>query len=496
MSSSVSVLSRFSQVRRTAAVLTIAVVAAVLVPVSTSAALAAAPTSAPTITAPADATTVGSPGLPVSATSSAAQVRFVLDGREGNPDYDKTVSVSGGSASTQFSVLGLSGSTQVDAYDCDDVGSCNTVDKGTVTVTVDLNDPTIVSPGDGDVVHSSVTVRVDAPGPTIQFFVNGTPVGKDTAAPLERKISLSAYSDGSLTIKVRQCSTDGTVCGGEEDSITVIKDTKGPRWSDLSTSNRTVFPVKDRYKDSTLLSARVGERSLETKVEIRKAGGPVVRTIKLGRVDPGKVRATWNGRKNNGNIVSKGKYLFRFVGTDVHGVVGKSGDKAVYVSDKKLVKKTVNKTVSALSSGLGDYSGDCSRVVVMRSLDGYARSWRNGLQWQSNAKRNCSGSASVALSAHVAKTEKAIRYGTFQISAYGGAALRNGGPAKILYIKSNETLGARQGLGTGLGWHKGDREALSKYLFGTRLVWYVGTANGNWYDIKEFKITYTVTVLR
>lgn len=470
-------------------------VAALLVPVSTSAALAAAPTSAPTITAPADATTVGSPELPVSATSSAAQVRFVLDGREGNPDYDKTVPVSGGSASTQFSVLGLSGSTQIDAYDCDDVGSCNTVDKDTITVTVDLNDPTIVSPGDGDVVHSSVTVRVDAPGPTIQFLVNGTPVGKDTAAPLERKISLSAYSDGSLTIMVRQCSTDGAVCGGEEDSITVIKDTKGPRWSDLSTSNRTVFPVKDRYKDSTLLSARVGERSLETKVEIRKAGGPVVRTIKLGRVDPGKVRATWNGRKNNGNIVSKGKYLFRFVGTDVHGVVGKSGDKAVYVSDKRLVKKKATKVVSAYGSFRGNGSGSCSDLFRL-NYDAVRFDWPKGVGYYSNVYCRGSGTDDVAVGGHSIGLKSAKRYGRVSISAFGAGASRHAGPGALLSLRSNGEVGATTRLGTAPGWYGVKGLSLAKYARGGRLRWVVGTANGNWYDVKEYRVVYTYFVLQ
>ena len=171
------------------------------------------------------------------------------------------------------------------------------------------------------------------------------------------------------------------------------------------------------------LSARVAEKSLETKVEIRKAGGPLVRTLNLGREDAGRLSVTWNGRKSNGDVVPKGKYQYRFVGTDVNGVVGKSGDKVVYVSDKKLVKKTVTKTVGALASGLGDSSGGCSRVVTMRSLDGYGRQWNGGLQWQSNFRRNCSGAKSLALSGHVIGTDNAIRYGTFQVSAYGGAAL-------------------------------------------------------------------------
>ena len=37
---------------------------------------------------------------------------------------------------------------------------------------------------------------------------------------------------------------------------------------------------------------------------------------------------------------------------------------------------------------------------------------------------------------------------------------------------------------------------MEPFLIRGRLVWVVGTANGNWYDVKQFKITYTVTVLR
>jgi hypothetical protein len=335
-------------------------------------------------------------------------------------------------------------------------------------------------------------------GGALRFFVDGSPAGKvvGSTSKLAKQISLVGRADGDHVLSVQQCNADGSICAGGTDQVSVIKDTRGPRWSDLSTSNRTVFPVKDRYQDTTVLSARVGERSRETRIEIRRAGGPIVRTLTLGRVDAGKVRATWNGRKSNGDIVPDGKYTFRFVGTDTHGIVGKSEDRAVYVSDKRLVKKTVNKTVSALKSGLKDYSGECSDVVAIRLLQGYGRDWPAGLQWRSNVQRSCSGDAGVALSAHVARAERAIRYGSVRISAYGGASLSRGGPAKIIYIQRNETLGARQTLGTGLGWHNGDRVKLKSYLIGSRLLWFVGTANGNWYDIKEFKISYTVWVLR
>ena len=428
----------------------------------------------------------------VSADSAAAFVRFVVAGQ-----VERTVAVSGGSAVTEIPVSGLDGSTSIEAYDCATLVSCG-VSAASITVDVELAPPTITAPSRNDVIGNLVTVKVKATYGAIRFFVDGAPVGKDLDSPYAKQISLKDRKDGEHILKVQQCNTGGSICEGETDTVKVIKDTKGPRFTDVDSSLGTVYPVNDNYKDTVKLSARVAEKSLETKVEIRKAGGPLVRTLNLGREDAGRLSAMWNGRKSNGDLAAKGKYLFRFVGTDVHGVVGKSGDKVIYVSDKRLVKKTVNKTVGALASGLGDSSGDCSRVVVMRSLDGYGRQWNGGLQWQSNFRRNCSGEKSVALSGHIVGTDNAIRYGTFQVSAYGGASLYRGGPAKILYIKKNETWGAKQTLSGSLGWHRGDRVKMDPYLIGKRgkLVWAVATVNGNFYDIKEFKISYTVSVLR
>ena len=123
------------------------------------------------------------------------------------------------------------------------------------------------------------------------------------------------------------------------------------------------------------------------------------------------MQATWNGRKTNGDIVPKGKYTFRFIGTDVSGVVGKSNDKVVYVSDKQLVKKNVTKTVSAWGSKYDSFAGDCSTVVRVGS---------STVGLRSNSKRACTGEGSVALTAHKTFVGKALKYGNMRISAYGG----------------------------------------------------------------------------
>ncbi|MCZ3389357.1 MAG: Ig-like domain-containing protein [Actinomycetia bacterium] len=454
-----------ASLRRWSVVLAVSLSATLVVPATALAGVA--PGTVPTITSPADASTASTSPLTVTATSAATQVRFTLDA--GGVLVTQTVSVTGASATADLSVYGLKGSATVSAADCL-TGACNLIEDS-IGVTLDLPAPVITSPTNNKVVGNSVTVQATAPGGSLQFLLDGNAVDTDLSAPFEESVSLDGKSQGSHAITVKQCNVAGTICQGATDNVTVIKDTHGPKWSELGVSTSPFYPVNDGYKDTTNLSAKVGEKSSETKVEIRKQGGPVVRTIKLGRVDQGRIKVTRNGKKNNGDIVAAGKYTFQFIGTDANGVVGKSSEKVVQVSDKKLVKKNVTKTVSALGSGLGDYSGKCSRVTLMRSLDGYARNWKNGLQWQSNFRRNCTGSASVALSAHVIKTEQAVRYGDFQISTYGGASLKNGGPAKILYVKKNETIGARQTLGTGLGWHKGDRESLDKYLFGSKLLW-------------------------
>jgi FlgD Ig-like domain/Bacterial Ig domain len=494
MSSSLSLLLGSSRVRGAALALALVMAGAILTPV---AAWAVVPSTVPEITAPTDAATVTDTSLTVTATSTAPQVRFVFDDRAGDPDFDKTVAVAGGVATTTFATTGSSGTVTVIAFDCDETAVCNTADSDGVSVTVDLSALVITAPSDNDVVQSSVTVQVQAPGAAARFFVDGDPRGLDAEAPFRKELSLGALGDGSHTISVSQCSPSGDYCDGAEDSVVVLKDTKGPRWSDLNTSNKTVFPVNDNYKDSTVLSARVGETSSSTKVEIRKAGGPLVRTISLGRVDAGKVRATWNGRKSNGDLASKGKYLFRFVGTDRNGVVGKSNDKAVYVSDKKLVAKTVTKTVSAKGSFLSNASGDCSGVYTL-DYRGSRYGWSGGLGYYSRSKCNGSSSDDLAFAFHRAAAPKAVRYGSLRVDAYGGGAFRNAGPGLIALYKNNENqdLGAVKKTSTGLAWHAGPKVDGSGYVRNGKLWWGFGTVKGNWFDVKEFRLTWRVSVLQ
>jgi len=468
-----------SSLRRWSVVLAVSLSAALVVPATALA------VGGPTITSPADGSATATSPLAVSATSSAPQVRFTLTSGV-VPVDTQLVSVVTGTATANLDVFGATGNTTVTAIDCTG-GTCSGIED-TISVTVGLDAPVITSPSNNKVVGSSVTVQATAPGGGLEFILDGNVVGTDVTAPFEKNVSLDGKSQGSHTITVKQCNVAGDICEGDTDTVTIIKDTQGPKWTDLGVSTSPFYPVNDGYKDSTTLSAKVGEKSSDTKVEIRKQGGPIVRTLKLGRVDQGRVKATWNGRKSNGDVVPAGKYTFQFIGTDTNGVVGKSSDKVVQVSGKKLVKKTVTKTVSAWGSKIDKFAGSCSSVVKVGS---------GTVGLRSNSKDNCTGDASLAYTQHAIKIGKAKKYGNLKISVYGQGVTRDAPTAIMFNVLPSGNLGATTRVGGSKGWTAGDSVSLEKYLIGgSYLSWVILTGGGNSYDAIKFKVQYTVTVLQ
>ena len=472
--------------RRCSLVLAIALVSTLVIPAT---AIAGAPVTTPTITAPLDGATVVSSPMLVSADSEAGFVRFVVAGQ-----VEQTVAVSGGSAVTEIPVHGLNGSTLIEAYDCASLVSCG-VSAASITVDVELTPLTITAPSRNDVVGSFVTVKVKRAYSAVRFFVDGTPVGKDLEPPFAKQISLRDRNEGEHTLMVQQCNTDGSICEGETDSVKVIKDTKSPRWTEVRASNKTVFPVNDNYKDATRLSARLSEDAVQASIEIRRAGGPIVRTINLGREGAGTVAANWNGRKANGDIVPSGRYTFRFIGEDKAGLIGRSDSKRLQVSGKELVRKTVTRTVSAKGSFIGNASGDCSGVY---RLD-YPQSrygWKSGAGYYSRSKCNGTRAQDLAMGVHRVGAPRAVRHYSVKVDTYGGGAFRHAGPGVVAYVTKSGGLGKARKASAGLGWHGGPTANAGGYLKNGKMTWVFATVQGNWFDVKDFRVTFRVAVLR
>ena len=419
----------------------------------------------------------------VSADSTAAFVRFVVAGQ-----IERTTAVSGGSAVTEIPVSGLDGNTSIEAYDCATLVSCG-VGAASITVDVELAPPTITAPSRNDVVGNLVTIKVKATYGAIRFFVDGAPAGKDLDSPYAKQISLKDRKDGEHILKVQQCNTGGSICEGETDTVKVIKDTKAPRWTEVGASNKTIFPVNDNYKDSTRLSARLSENVVKGSIEIRKAGGPIVRTLNLGRESSGKVSAFWNGRKANGNIVPSGRYTFRFIGEDKAGLIGRSDAKNLQISDKRLVRERVTRTLSAWGSKFDQFAGSCSSITRVGS---------DTVGLRSNSKRsNCTARSSTVITAHKLHIGRAFRLGDVRISALGGRTPSRPGVAGLTYYKKPGDATTRAWrLGSAWGWHSGGSLDLDDLLIRGKLYWAVYTLNGYWYDVRQFRVSYTVTRLR
>lgn len=451
----------------------------------------AAPVSVPVITSPTDGDSVASATLDVSATSTADEVLFVLD-EPGGPFTDRVVVA--GTADAVLPTVGLDGMTSLAAYDCDAGGDCNSTGD-TLEVDIDLAAPTLTEPRNNAVVGNSFTAKATSSLGPVGFLVDGDLKAVDETSPYAAQISIADKSQGNHSLRAVQCNSTGQVCEGARSAArSIIKDTRGPTWTSVDADPRTFFPANDGYKDSTKLSARVGEDSRSVKVVIR-SGGKTVRTITLGREDRGKISASWNGRKRNGDVVDPGRYSFQFTGSDRWGNKSASSRRDVVVSGKRLERRVATKTVTALGSGFADISGRCGGVYRL-TYEQARFDWPRGVGYYSKSKCNGSRAEDVAAAAHRIGLPNAVRYGSIKVDTYGAGAFRHSGPGAILYVKANGNFGAARKVSSSLGWHGGPKASLSKYVYRGGFRWVFATVGGSWYDVKEFRLTYSYYVLR
>ncbi len=97
---------------------------------------------------------------------------------------------------------------------------------------------------------------------------------------------------------------------------------------------------------------------------------------------------------------------------------------------------------------------------------------------------------------HRVHVKRAIRYGSVSVDTYGAGAFRHAGPGAELYVTSQGNIGATRGVSSDLGWHAGPNVSLDKYLHKGTVTWVFATVKGDWYDVKEFRVTYSYFVLR
>jgi len=301
-----------------------------------------------------------------------------------------------------------------------------------------------------------------------------------------------ALPSGSYVVRMRTSATIGGthVTGQAERGVRI--DVTRPTAS--SGAAATVFPVRDGYKDTTMLRAYLPETA-GTAVQVLDASGRRIRQLSGGVRGPGWVAIAWDGRAQSGALAPAGRLSFKFVMRDVAGNQGASRAWPVQVSHKKLVRKTGTQTLVPKKSIIGTLIGPCSEVVYP------ARSgWAGSLAYLSNYNLCFDPSVSddIAVTRHSATMPAAVKYGPIRVSTYGARDVPGFADlGVVLYeTRSGDISDYGAVLRPGLQWHQGDSVDADAFVTsGRKFRWWGGTVGGNFYDILEYKVSYTYFVL-
>jgi hypothetical protein len=395
----------------------------------------------------------------------------------------------------------------VSAVICRSDGSvCDTAHPAQTSVTVTRLHPAVlriapraISPdGDGRQDTATVTYRLDRPGtPTLQVRSGSGAVvltsslgpqaaGTHTARWNGRLAAGRVAADGTYEVGV--ATVDGALRGLADSTVQV--DRTAPRLAGVHRSAPRVLPVHDDYLDTVSLGARSDEALAALDLRVTTPGG-TARVLHRGSRHPGLVAATWDGRLPHLGL-TPGAYRLRLVATDLAGNTTTSAARTVTVSRQQLVRRHGTTTVSAKAS-LGDsYVDTCSEV--------FPRTSGRHTGWVAyGASLTCTSDDAYAGGDHQVRLPDAVRYGTVQISAYGGRADRRyRDSARVEIYDSVPNLSDHTfRLSPTVGNHAGPRVKADGLLIRGRILrWITLTTGVAWYDVKSYTVRFTYFVLR
>lgn len=276
-------------------------------------------------------------------------------------------------------------------------------------------------------------------------------------------------------------------------SVTVDK--TGPSVSSMTAAPATIYPRigTTRYPGTTHVTVAGSLEYADTAVVRNAAGAPVAHP-ELQFTDESHADLTWSGRTDAGVVVPSGTYT-----VIVLDAAGNESAKVAHVTvdARQLVTKTLTKTLTATGSKVLAMPGACSSVTSPST-----HGWTGSISLLSNSKCHRSADASTVVTAHAINLPAATSYLTAQVKVYAGAARGAAGSrAQLFYLKGGSgDITAPAVLGATVGTHAGPRLAANNLVLKdgahVALLWYVATARGNRYDVKNFTVTVRYQVLR
>ena len=260
-----------------------------------------------------------------------------------------------------------------------------------------------------------------------------------------------------------------------------------PIITDQTNTSTTVYPVIDGYIDTITFGWKVDQAldqpgsSLSLDVMASSSHTSVFQIV---FDDLTQTSYVWNGRTTGGSVVPNGTYYARVTATNGTDPADSNNGPSFVVSGKKLTEKTFTKQVTAAGSMEGKIAGKCSQTRQPGLKLG-----AGSLGYYSNTKCT-TANQDFAASFHMIAVPASFRPGQARLSAYGVAA-KVGSTMKMGFAGDSYPVK----LGSAKGWHTGPWVPAARSIEDNRLAWLAVAENGNRYDIKYFKITYTYTTL-
>lgn len=459
---------------------------------------------APTLTAPADGSDASADTVTARADAPGGAVRFLVDGTA--VAVDTTMPFE-----ADLPTEGLAdGSHTVSAMQCRADGTrCDTSTVSRVAVSVARLHPRltdvstrVLSPGrDGrkDTLQltyrlgtrQSVSLRVrDAAGRVVlqrRLGVQGA--GRHSTVWDGRSAAGVFVPGGVYRVGVATRQPGGSLIGLASAAVRV--DRRAPRLDQIAREFATVFPRRDDYRDTVRVSARTGEAVDWVQVEARSPSGAVYRSAKRPGGQPGPVAVVWNARVS-GAPVPAGTYSVRLLAQDQAGNRSRSRAVRLTVSDRQLQRRIGTRTVTARRSLQETFADECS--LVFRHTEGPRRGW---IGYYSSG--TCSSGDAYAIGEHQLRLPAAVRFGTVQISAYGG----RGDPkyrdsARVTYYdRFQNPSGHKFRLGPRTDTYTGPRVKADGIVGPQRMLrWSTQTTGVQWYDVERYTVRFSYFVLR
>lgn len=259
-------------------------------------------------------------------------------------------------------------------------------------------------------------------------------------------------------------------------------------------SASAIYPIRDGYRDSITISAKPSEAA-SAKVEFVNSASKVVRTI--SRASATSHSVAFNGRTSGGSLLPAGRYTARVTVTD------KAGNKttvsrALSLSHKRIQKRTWTRTfkAGATLTRNGAFVQACS-TLRKPSL----RPWAGSLGYYSRTKchRDNADIVSTTNGIYVPKAFQ-NRYGTYQVSFYGGGARGTRGAYIVMgYLNNKNAFTHRVQGGAAVRSYKGKVASAGNFVHDKTtkpyVLWTAGLTDGSRYDVKSFTVKLTYTVL-